>query len=442
MTGRSLVNRTPLNPRRALRHGLAALLATLICAAAGAQTAAVPASAAPASAASAPGPTVRPELAKPLQAAQELTRVGTPASAKEALARLAEAEAVGHLTPYETYLTQRLKAVAAFGAGDVPLSIDNFERVLGSSQLPPAERLPIIETTAKLSIQSKDYVRAATWLRAYKAAGGTDPALLRLLPQVLAETGDHAGAVAAIGPMVQADIAAQRATPESLLRTLAFSQDKLGDAPGYLATLEQLAQHYPKSDYWNELIARTLRRDGFAGERLRLDSYRLMQAIGTSLTAEQTAEMAERALQAGLPAEAQKLMDDGYASGLFGKGGAAAAHQKLRQQATKAAAQDKATLGDSEASARNAKEGNALVNLGFALSAAGDHERALALMAQGQAKGGLRRSDDVLLHLGIAQVRAGRNDDALRSFAAVKGGDGNADLARLWSLWLRRATTK
>ena len=89
-----------------------------------------------------------------------------------------------------------------------------------------------------------------------------------------------------------------------------------------------------------------------------------------------------------------------------------------------------------------AKEGNAAVNLGLALSGAGLHDRALALMTQGMAKGGLRRADDAQLHLAYAQWRAGKIDEAKASFAQVKGSDGTADLARLWLVYLNSPARK
>jgi hypothetical protein len=146
--------------------------------------------------------------------------------------------------------------------------------------------------------------------------------------------------------------------------------------------------------------------------------------------------MAYRANQAGLPAEAQALLDAGYKAGLLGKGPNAAADKKLQESATKAAAQDRATLADSEASALKATNGNALVGLGLALSSTGAHERGLALMQQGVAKGGLRRPDDTQLHLGQVALRAGKLAEARTAFNAVKGSDGAADLARLFLLWI------
>ena len=57
-------------------------------------------------------------------------------------------------------------------------------------------------------------------------------------------------------------------------------------------------------------------------------------------------------------------------------------------------------------------------------------------MTQAQAKGGLRRPDDALLHLALVQWRAGKTEAAQRSFAAAQGSDGVTDLARLGILYL------
>lgn len=394
--------------------------------------AAAPAAAPAAASASAPaGPTLRPTVATPLQAAQILLREGKHG---DALARIKEAEAVGELTPFETYIVQRIKAPALFSSGDLAGALTQFEAALGSSLLPLAERPAILETTIKLALQAKDYARARGWMEQFLADKGQSAEIVRLYPQVLSVLGDHAAVIKALQPQIDDDQAAGRVTPEATLRMLAASQSGAGNDMAYLQTLQKLATSTGKTDYWAELIARVAARPGFNQERLRLDVYRLRQAAGIALTAGELGDMAERAQQAGLPAEAQKLLDDGFSSGLLGQDANAAADRKLREQATKSAAQDRATLTEGEAGARTAKDGNAAHGLGFALSGAGDHARAMALMALGQSKGGLRRPDEALLHLGIAVRRAGKIDEARKHFAAVAGQDGAADLARLWAL--------
>ena len=405
------------------------LLAPLLLAAALTGGQALAQAAAPAAAASAP--TLRAETAKPLSAAQEAIKAGKYA---DALARIAEAEALPGLTPYEQYIVLRLKGPALFGSGDQPGALAVFEKVVASPLTPAAEKSGLAETTIKLALQLKKYDSAQVMMKAYLADRGSSPEIASLYPQVLSVQGDHAGVIAYLQPLLAADLAAKRVTPEATLRLLAASQNQVKDGAGYLATLARLAGNTGKTEYWDELINRTVRKDGFADERLRLDVYRLRQVVGITLEADEIGDMAYRANQAGLPAEAQALLDDGFKTGLLGKGTNAAADQKLRESAAKAAAQDRATLADSEAAAQKAANGNALIGLGLALSSTGAHERGLALITQGITKGGLRRADDAQLHLGLVALRAGKADQAKAAFAAVQGADGAADLARLYLL--------
>lgn len=409
----------------------ALLLASLITSVLAAGPVAAQTAAAPAAAASAP--TLRAETAKFLAPAQEAVRAGKHA---DALARIAEAEAVPGLTPYEQYIILRLKGPALFGNGDQAGALAVFEKVITSALLPTDDRNALTETTVKLALQLKKYDTAAALMKAYLAGGGSNAEIASLYPQVLAQLGDHAGVIAVLLPRLAADEAAKRATPEATLRLLASSQGQVKDSAGYLATLARLAGSTGKTEYWDEVINRTVRKDGFADERLRLDVYRLRQVVGIALEGDEIGDMADRASKAGQPAEAQALLDAGYKAGLLGKGPNAAADKKLQESATKAAAQDRATLADSEASAQKAPNGNALVGLGLALSSTGAHERGLALMQQGVAKGGLRRPDDTQLHLGQVALRAGKLDEARAAFNAVKGSDGGADLARLFLLWI------
>ena len=59
--------------------------------------------------------TLRPEIGKPLQAAQELLKEG---KYKDALGKVREADAVSDRTPYENYILDRMRGSAAAGAGD------------------------------------------------------------------------------------------------------------------------------------------------------------------------------------------------------------------------------------------------------------------------------------------------------------------------------------
>jgi Tfp pilus assembly protein PilF len=386
-----------------------------------------------AAAASAPANTVRPEVGKPLQEAEDLLKAGNP---KEALVRIAAAEAVPSLTPFESYAVQRSKGRAAMTADDLAVGIPAFEAVLQSSFLPAADRRPIVTVLAQASYQAKQYARSVGWLRRYAQEGGTDAAVLKLLPSALYLADDHAGVVKELAPQVQADAAAGRATEDTTLRMLASSQLKLGDDAGYRGTLERIAVLSGKADVWAELIVRTVKAANL-GDRYRLDYYRLMHATGNLSAGDEALEMAYLAQQAGLPGEADAVLKAGDARGLFAGGAMAKQAAQLRQDVGKALAQDRKGMAGSEADALKSKDGNALFGLGLALSGDGQADRGATLMAQAVAKGGLKRPDEAMMRLGIAQWRAGRTDDAAKAFGAVQGGDGGPELARLWQAFVR-----
>jgi hypothetical protein len=240
---------------------------------------------------------------------------------------------------------------------------------------------------------------------------------------------------------VAADDAAGRATPEVTLRLLASCYLQLKDDAGYARTLERMAQANPKPEYWSELLARVTKQPGFS-ERLWIDVYRLRFAANLMRVADEYVELAQLALQAGYPAEALTVIDRGLSLSLLGNGKDAAAHTALRERASKAAEKDSADLGRAEASAKTSREGDALVNVGYAVASAGQTAKGITLMEQGVAKGNLKRADEARLHLGQVLWQAGRKDDAVKAFAAVQGSDGSAALARVWSAFVRSPAGK
>ncbi|HEU5296368.1 MAG TPA: hypothetical protein VFU71_16440, partial [Burkholderiaceae bacterium] len=198
---------------------------------------------------------------------------------------------------------------------------------------------------------------------------------------------------------------------------------------------------HPKPEYWSELLTRVTKQPGFS-ERLWIDVYRLRLATNLMRSADEYVELAQLALQAGYPGEALTVVDRGLSLSLLGNGKDAAAHTALRERASKAAEKDSTDLGRAEASAKSAREGDALVNVGFAYATSGQASKGITLMEQGLAKGNLKRVDEARLRLGQAMWQAGRKDDAVKAFAAVQGSDGSAALARVWSAFVRSPAGK
>ena len=411
----------------ALRAGVVAIALACGVGSAAAQTPAAPA------AGDVAAKTLRPEVATPVNAAQEAARAGQK---EQAEAKLREAAAVANLSMFEQAVIERGRASVSLSSRDWAQAIRSLEVVVASNQFGGADQLQMVELLSKLTYQEKDYLRAVSWLRRYQQEGGSDASLRDLLPQALYLANEHKAAAEELETRLTADEAAGRTPTEQTLRLLSSSYVQAKDDAGYVRALERMALSYPKPEYWSELLARVTKQPGFS-ERLWLDVYRLRFAANLMRSADEYVEMAQLALNAGYPAEALKVIDRGLSLSLLGNGKDAANHTALRERASKAAEKDSTDLGRAESSARSAREGDALVNVGLVHVTSGAPAKGVPLMEQGLAKGNLRRADEARLHLGLALWQAGRKDDAVKVLADVKGNDGSAGLARVWSVFVR-----
>ncbi|MBL8304573.1 MAG: hypothetical protein JNM26_17620 [Ideonella sp.] len=375
---------------------------------------------------------LRPEVGKPLQAAEAMIKAG---KYREALAKVKEAEAVSGRTVAETTTIERMRLAAASGAGDADTAARSFEALAGG--MSGAEKLRSIESIAGSYYRGKEYAKAQQWYARYFKEGGTNAANRTLMIQTQYLAGDFAGAARELTAEVQATEKAGGTPPEPRLTLLLTAAQRLNDANITAYAMERLVVHYPKKEYWADLLSRLQRKPSFS-DRFALDVYRLSLATGVMNKASDYMEMAQLAVQAGFPAEGKQVVEKGYAAGVLGTGPEAERHKRLRDLIDKRTAESKASLAADEAEALKAKDGNALVTVGFNLVANGQGAKGLALMQQGITKGGLKRPEDAKLHLGVAQAMAGDPAKAQATFKTVGGNDGSADLARLWALQARK----
>ncbi|MBL8288463.1 MAG: hypothetical protein JNL85_10820 [Rubrivivax sp.] len=373
--------------------------------------------------------TVRPEVGKPLQQAGELLRAG---KAKEALAKVREAEAVAGITAAERQTIDGMKAAAAQRAGDMATAIQALEAMAGRAS--GAQLGTYAEQIASAYAQQRNNAKATEWLQKAVAAGNNSPAVRQLQQYLQSTSGDYAAIARDAAAAVAAAEGAGRRPDEGELLRLADAQQKTGATAGYVNTLEKLLLNYPKKDYWSAFLGRLPRKSGFS-PRYELDVMRLRLATGTLTKTEEFMEMAQLALQAGLPFEAKRIVEQGYKAGALGTGPEAARHQRLRDLADKQAAEAPANLPRQAAEAAAEKEGDGLVKVGYAMVSAGDVDKGLALIQQGIAKGALKRPDEARLRLGMAQMQSPRTRaQAAQTLRSVKGSDGAADIARLWTI--------
>jgi len=379
------------------------------------------------------GQGVRPDVGKPLQAAEALIKSG---KFREALAKVREADAVGGKTAAESTMVERMRLAAASGAGDADTAARSFE-ALGSG-MAGADRLRTIESIAGSYYRAKDYAKAQQWYARYFKEGGTSSANRTLMIQTQYLSGDLAGASRELMAEIQGAERSGAVPAEDRINLLMNAAVRQKDVNAEAFALERLVMYYPKKEYWVSLLSRMQRKPNFS-DRLSLDTYRLSLATGSMTAAADYSEMAQLALQAGSGAEAKQVIDKGFAAGVLGTGPEAERHKRLRDLVNKRIAEAKKTGSEDEKEALAAKDGNDLVTIGMNQVYEGQKAQGIQLMQQGIAKGGLKRPEDAKLHLAIAQLVAGENAKAQATLKTVSGSDGTSDLARLWALYARRA---
>lgn len=377
---------------------------------------------------------VRPEIGKPLQAASALIKSG---KFKDALAKIRETDAVGGKTPNEIYLIESTRGSAASGAGDNDGIIKSYEAIVASGKAPAATQIKLIEALAGAYYRAKDYPATNKWATRYLKEGGSNSQIRTLLIQSYFQSGDFANAAKESLADIQADEKAGRTPSEEKLQLLANSYLRQKNTAGYISTIEKLLNYYPKKSLWADVISRLQRKPGFA-DRLGIDVYRMQLATGNLTAANDFMEMSQLALQAGLPGEAKKVVDEGYATGALGKGAEVDRQKRLKDLVEKRVAENQKVIGAAdEATAKSAKDGNALFNLGHNLFTSGQAPKGISLMEEGIKKGDLKRPDDAALRLGTALVQSGQKAKGVQVLKGIKGTDGTQDLANLWIIFAR-----
>jgi lipopolysaccharide biosynthesis regulator YciM len=372
---------------------------------------------------------VRPEIGKPLQEASSLLKANR---AKDALAKLRDADAVPNKTPAEQLTIERMRAAVASRAGETATAVKANEAVFAGAKAGSPEQTQAAEQLAYLYSQTKDWNKTRDWATKAKQLGGNAAELDKLLAFVNAQSGDYAQVAKDAQAAIEAAEKAGKRPEEGDLLRLADALRRGGNNAGQAAVLEKLITHYPKKDYWAIVLGRLQSKQGFS-PRLTLDVMRLRRETKTLESAEDYVEMTQLALQDGQAVEARSIIEEGFARGLLGKGPEAERQKRLQALANQRATSAAADLEAAAVSTADDKSGDALVRIGLAYSALGQHDKAAALIQQGIKKGGLRNANIAQLHLGIAFARAGQKERAVQAWRQVGGNDGAADLARLWT---------
>jgi Tfp pilus assembly protein PilF len=374
------------------------------------------------------GPTVSKPLLKPLAAAQEAAKKEQWA---ECISQLKALDGQPMNAPYDNYVINDILGFCALRANDSALAIASWAKVVDSEFAEATRSATLRKGLLQLSYQAKDYPGAATYGRRLIELGTADEAVHLLTIQSLYLQNDFKGAETMSAAYVASMESAGQTPPDMALQLYASSCIKQDDDACTLRALEKQAKYFPKKETWPNLTLLMFRA---GGETNTLNVFRLSREMGGLLRGEEYTEMAQLALEKGLPGEAQSVIEEGKEKGIFTNKSNLELATRLLGTAKAQAVADKPTLLAQDKEAAGRKSGEVDARIALAFLSYGEFERSVAAYERGFAKGNIKNVEEARLNLGIAQLKAGNKEAAAATFAAVKGDETLQRVARLWTL--------
>jgi tetratricopeptide (TPR) repeat protein len=310
---------------------------------------------------------------------------------------------------------------------------------LNSGLLDPAEVPNRVKALAQVNYQIKNYDKAIEFGNRAIKSGSADDDMYTLVAQAYYIKNDFKGTEKFVNDYVDEQVKAGKAPKEQTLQLLMSACVKQDNQDCTTHALEDLVAYYPKTEYWQNLLYSMFQQQGQT-EKSLLQVYRLASEVDVLKRPEDYTEYAQLAIEAGSPGEAVNILQKGLQKNVFTDARSLDKNKRLLDSAQKQAASDKAGLDKIASDAAAAKTGDKDVSVGLAYLGYKDYDKAVQALERGLGKPGVQNEGEARLLLGIAQLGAGKKDEAQKSFKAVKGDPKLEHLANLWSLHARQGS--
>ncbi len=356
----------------------------------------------------------------------------------DAIAKAKDAENNPKKTPYDQHVVNEILAIAYARTQNFAEAAKAFEAELNDGFLEEKDVARNVKALAQMNYSLKNYDKAIEYGQRAIKGGFADDEMKTLVGQSYYLKGDYKGTLKYYDPIIDAQIKAGQTPKDEALQLALSSCVKLNDNDCTTRELERLVEYHPKSEYWENLL-HALRSTPNMNDRSTLQVYRLMSEVDVLKEPSDYTEMAQLAIEQGNPGEAQHVLEKGFQKNVFTDARLKDKNTRLLESAKKAAQVDLATLPKVEADADKSPTGDKNVGVGLAYLGYQQYDKALDQFNKGLTKGGIKNDAEAHLLLGIAQLKSGKKDDAVKTFKAVKGDPNLERLAQLWSLHAKQA---
>jgi tetratricopeptide (TPR) repeat protein len=369
------------------------------------------------------------QIAKPMDAAKNAQKAR---KWREVLAGVRDAEAVSFTkTAWDLYWIHEYSGYAYYNLGQHADAARAWEASVASPCQPEADKAQVYKRLANLYFQLSNYPKTIDYANR-GLANSRDPELMVTLGQAYFQSGDNKNSLRVMKDVIDGFEKRGQTPKEQILIVVLNACIRMRDTRCETQMYEKLVQNYPKPEYWQNLLSSLMAGD--SKDEVKINVMRLAVAVGVMKQPDQFKEMAQIALDQGLPAEAESVIQQATALKIFKDKRQIDLMDRLLKRAQGDLVRDKATLPKREADARAAPSGDLLVKLGASYLSYGENDKAIDSIKRGIAKPNLTLADEAGMLLGIAHLRSKNKVEAAKAFRTVKQDPTMVRIAKLWLL--------
>lgn len=376
-----------------------------------------------------------PKVGKPLHEAQEDIKAKKYA---EALGKIKEAQGVDKKTPYDEHVINDLLAFVLIKTNDLPGAAKAMEAEIDDGMTPAGEVPQKIKALAEIHYQLKNYDKSIEFGNRAIKGGFADEGIKTIVGQSYYLKGDFKATQKYEDNLVDQEVKAGETPKNEQLMLLYSACQKANDDACTEKALEKMVTYYPKPESWAQLLF-NVRRQVSGNEANLMETYRLMFDTDVLKDPGDYSEMAGLCLDGGSPGEAQKVLQRGLDRNAFNDQRTKDRAQRMLEAAKKRAASDQGALAKLEQEANGAATGDKNAAVGRAYLGYEQYDKAIDQLQKALSKGVSKDEPRDRLLLGVAQLKGGHKDDAIKTFKSVKGDPALERLAGLWVLHSKSA---
>ena len=369
-------------------------------------------------------------LAGDIRAAQQAMRDN---QWSEAIKDLQAASTKSPLTAYDLKTIEEWTGIAYVRLNNFKAAQTAYEAALATGAYKTEELAKVFRLLFQLAAVNKQEVKAIEYGVRATAAGAAGENDLLIISQLYYQQKDCTNSGIWGDKAIAAFKDAGEPPKEVLYQLKLQCASNVNDTSGIKAALYDLIRLTNKTSYWNNLLR--LERQDERDEHNTLMIYRVMFDTHSMNADTDYIEMAQLLGDAGLPGEAQAVLEKAMSSGVLKDEHKERTARLLNALETRVDADMKGLPAlDAEASKNPA--GQLDTKLGQLYFGAGDYEGAVTALSRGISKGHLSQPDEAYISLGRSLTAEKDAAGAKQAFARLKSLPNiSPHVLKLWSLY-------